>query len=146
MLSKQQAKIFFLGGTFVTFAIFIGLTIYSLKQVNTDIPQDAVAGKHIWETNNCMGCHTIMGEGAYYAPELTRVIDRRGDAYVKSVLQTEHPWSPKGRKMVAYGFNDQQANDLIAFFKWIGNKDLNGFEKVDRKVSPLAKDLMKSND
>ena len=145
MLSKQQAKIFFLAGTFVTFAIFIGLTIFSLKQVNTDIPADAVAGKHIWEKNNCMGCHTIMGEGAYYAPELTNVVERRGEPFVKAVLQSEHPWQPNGRKMVAYGFSDQEANDLIAFCKWIGNKDLNGFEKVDRTVSPLAKDHMKSN-
>ncbi len=40
----------------------------------------------LWEKNNCMGCHTVMGEGAYYAPELTNVISRRGEAYVKSVL------------------------------------------------------------
>ncbi len=146
MFTKQQAKMFFLVGTFVTFAIFIALTIYSLKQVRTDIPQDVASGKHLWEKNNCMGCHTIMGEGAYYAPELTRVIDRRGEPYVKSVLVSPTPWNPKGRKMVAYGFSEEEADDLIAFFKWIGNKDLNGFEKVDRKVSPLSKDLMKSND
>ena len=29
MLSKKQARTFFLGGTVVTFLIFIGLTIYS---------------------------------------------------------------------------------------------------------------------
>jgi nitric oxide reductase subunit C len=34
-----------------------------------------------------MGCHTILGEGAYYAPELTKVIERRGEGYVKAVLQ-----------------------------------------------------------
>ena len=145
MLTKQQAKIFFLAGTFVTFAIFIGLTVYSLKQVQTNIPDDVARGKHIWEKNNCMGCHTIMGEGAYYAPELTNVIERRGEDYVKGVLQSKSPWSPNGRKMVAYGMNDQDANDMIAFFKWVGNLDLNGFEKVDRKVSPLAADHMKSN-
>ncbi len=145
MLTKQQAKIFFLVGTFVTFAIFIGLTIYSLQQVQTKLPQDVARGKHIWEKNNCMGCHTIMGEGAYYAPELTNVIERRGEAYVRGVLQTKNPWQPHGRKMVAYGMNDQDTNDMIAFFKWIGNLKLNGFENVDKKVSPLAVDHMKSN-
>ena len=145
MLTKQQAKIFFLAGTFVTFAIFIGLTVYSLKQVQTKIPEDVARGKHIWEKNNCMGCHTIMGEGAYYAPELTNVIKRRGEDYVRGVLKATTPWQPNGRKMVAYGMNDQDANDMIAFFKWVGNLDLNGFEKVDRKVSPLAADHMKSN-
>ena len=145
MLTKQQAKIFFLVGTFVTFAIFIGLTIYSLQQVQTKIPEDVARGKHIWEKNNCMGCHTIMGEGAYYAPELTNVIERRGEPYVRAVLQTKNPWQPNGRQMVAYGMNEQDANDMIAFFKWISNLDLNGFENVDKKVSPLAVDQMKSN-
>jgi len=146
MLSKQQAKIFFLVGTFVTFAIFIGLTIYSLNQVQTKVPDDVARGKHIWEKNNCMGCHTIMGEGAYYAPELTQVIARRGEAYVRGVLMSKQPWQPRGRKMVAYGMNEQDANDMIAFFKWIGNLDLNGFEKVDKKVSPLAINKMKENE
>ncbi len=45
MLSKQQAKIFFLGGTLVTLAIFIGLTIYTLSHAKTNVPQDVAAGK-----------------------------------------------------------------------------------------------------
>ncbi len=145
MLTKQQAKIFFLVGTFVTFAIFIGLTVYSLKQVQTNIPEDVARGKHIWEKNNCMGCHTIMGEGAYYAPELTNVIERRGEEYVRAVLQSTSPWQPHGRQMVVYSMNDQDTNDMIAFFKWISNLNLNGFENVDKKISPLAVDRMKSN-
>ncbi len=146
MLSKQQAKIFFLGGTLVTLAIFVGLTIYTLSHAKTNVPQDVAAGKFLWEKNNCMGCHTVMGEGAYYAPELTNVISRRGEAYVKSVLMDKQPWAPHGRKMVAYGFNEKQADELVAFFKWIGRKNLNGFEKVDRKAKPLPPDHMKSNE
>ena len=144
MLSKKQAKLFFLVGTVVTFAVFIGLTVYSLKQVQTDIPADVAHGKHIWESNNCMGCHTIMGEGAYYAPELTNVIERRGEGMVKGILMAKDPYQPRGRKMVAYGMSEQDANDVIAFFKWVSDLNLNGFEKVDRNVSPLAKDHMKN--
>ena len=146
MLSKKQAKLFFLVGTFVTFAIFIGLTIYSLQQaqVQAEIPADVARGKNIWEKNNCMGCHTIMGEGAYYAPELTNVIERRGEGMVKSILMMDQPYAPRGRKMVAYHMSEEDANDVVAFFKWIGELDLNGFENVDRTVSPLAKDHMKN--
>lgn len=133
MLSKSLARTFFLGGTVVTFAIFLGLTWNSLTN---DVPKNThvenlspavVAGKHLWESNNCMGCHTILGEGAYYAPELTKVVERRGDAYVRAVLMSKQPWQPRGRKMVAYGFSESQANELLEFFKWIGNTDLNGF-------------------
>ena len=34
MLSKKQARAFFLGGTLVTFLIFIGLTVFSLSEGN----------------------------------------------------------------------------------------------------------------
>tara|TARA_R110002049_G_scaffold2821_3_gene22812 strand:+ start:902 stop:1336 length:435 start_codon:yes stop_codon:yes gene_type:complete len=142
MLSKKQARAFFLGGTLVTFLAFIGLTIYSFtdSQDQTNhaaITEEVVRGKDLWEANNCMGCHTILGEGAYYAPELTKVLDRRGPGYVKAVLMTPIPWEPNGRKMVAYGFSEEEAADLIAFFDWIDDIDLNGFDRV---VSPLSKD------
>ena len=61
-----------------------------------------------------MGCHTLLGEGAYYAPELTKVIERRGEGYVKAVLMTPVPWAPNERKMVAYGFSEEEAMVLIA--------------------------------
>lgn len=149
MLSKKQARAFFLGGTLVTFLVFIGLTIYSFSGENDqtnheNITESVVRGKEIWESNNCMGCHTLLGEGAYYAPELTKVIDRmnikyngNGDQVIKSILMSPAPWQPNGRKMVAYNMSDQEAEDVVAFFKWIGGIDLNGFDTV---VSPLAKD------
>ena len=133
MLSKSQARTFFLGGTVLTFAVFIGLSWDTLsKEVpkNTheeNLSPQVINGKRIWEKNNCMGCHTILGEGAYYAPELTKVYERRGEGYIKAALMSKTPWSPRGRKMVAYGFSEQEANDLTAFLKWIGETDLNGF-------------------
>jgi nitric oxide reductase subunit C len=142
MLSKSQARAFFLGGTLVTFLIFIGLTIYSFLPSNDqsnygNIDQQVVRGKELWESNNCMGCHTILGEGAYYAPELTKVVDRRGEGYIKAVLRSPVPWSPNGRKMVAYKMSQEDADAMVAYFKWIGKIDLNGFDRV---VSPLSKD------
>jgi nitric oxide reductase subunit C len=133
MLSKSHAKLFFLGGTIVTFAVFL---ILSWTSLSNEVPKrtheenltpQVVRGKQIWEANNCMGCHTILGEGAYYAPELTKVYERRGEGYIKAALMSKTPWSPRGRKMVAYGFKEEDANDVVAFLKWIGETDLNGF-------------------
>ncbi|MCB9263220.1 MAG: cytochrome c [Flavobacteriales bacterium] len=133
MLSKNQARLFFIGGTIVTFSIFLGLSWHTLstevpKKTNSQkITKTVVSGKALWESNNCMGCHSIFGEGAYYAPELTKVIERRGEGFVKAVLMSKTPWSPRGRKMVAYGFSEEEANNLVEFFKWCGEADLNGF-------------------
>lgn len=89
MLTKSQAKIFFLAGTIIFSVLFLGLSYDTHvnkhdDQTNADqITPEVVAGKHLWEANNCMGCHTIFGEGAYYAPELTKVIERRGASLCK---------------------------------------------------------------
>ena len=42
--------------------------------------------------------------------------------------------------MVAYKMNQEDADAMVAYFKWIGNIDLNGFDRI---VSPLAKDKIK---
>lgn len=141
MLSKSQARAFFFGGTAVTFLIFIGLTVYSLSPSkdqthHNNITAEVVRGKEIWEANNCMGCHTILGEGGYYAPELTKVVERKGAPLIKAILQSPIPWAPNGRQMVAYKMNDDDASAMIAYLTWIGQIDLNGFERI---VSPLAK-------
>jgi len=54
MLSKSQARAFFLVGTLVTFLIFIGLTICSFMPSNdqtnySSIDKNVVRGKEIWE-------------------------------------------------------------------------------------------------
>jgi nitric oxide reductase subunit C len=133
MLSKNQARTFFLGGTVLFFLIFLVLSWHTLarevpKQTHEEnLTPAVIRGKILFDENNCMGCHTILGEGAYYAPELTKVIDRKGADYCRIVLKSTEPWQPRGRKMVAYSMTDEEADDMIAFLTWIGEMDLNGF-------------------
>ena len=57
MLSKKQAQIFFLGGTFISFAIFLGLTWHTIgkevpSQTNSqNLTPEVVHGKKLWEKN-----------------------------------------------------------------------------------------------
>ena len=132
MLSKGQARAFFLGGTFLFSAAFIGLTIdthrHIPKQTNEHlITPEVVAGKKIWEDNNCMGCHTLFGEGAYYAPELTKTVERRGKPWLRLFLKDPEAMYPGRRKMINYHFTDEEIEHVIAFFDWAGQVDLNGF-------------------
>lgn len=132
MLSKSQARAFFIAGTAFFSLIFLLLTFDTLGQLDqrqhTDQLSPAVVrGKAIWEANNCMGCHTILGEGAYYAPELTRVVERRGREWLTIFLRDPQAMFPGKRRMVQYDFSDAQISDVIAFLAWIGNIDTNGF-------------------
>jgi nitric oxide reductase subunit C len=132
MLSKAQARWFFVGGTLFFGLIFVFLTIDTLREIparqNSDaLTEQVVRGKHIWDSKNCMGCHTILGEGAYYAPELTKVVDRRGKEWIALFLKDPEAMFPGQRRMVQYDFDDQQIADVIAFLAWIGNINTNGF-------------------
>lgn len=141
MLSKSQARLFFLSGTLLFSGVFLYLTIDSMgsvpKQTHTEnITEEVKRGKHIFDKNNCMGCHTILGEGAYYAPELTKVYERRGPAWISQFIKDPEAMYPGQRRMVKYNFTDAEINDLNAFFKWIGEMDLNGFPaKPDLKAA-----------
>lgn len=132
MLSKSQARAFFLGGTGVFSMAFLALTYDSHKQVprltkEHNLTPQVIAGKEIWEKNNCMGCHTLFGEGAYYAPELTKVVERRGKDWMRLFLKDPQAMYPGERKMVQYDFTDEEIEHVIAFFEWCGEVDLNGF-------------------
>ncbi|MCB0349484.1 MAG: c-type cytochrome [Bdellovibrionales bacterium] len=132
MLTKSQAKAFFIVGTAAFSAIFIGLTVDTFQRIpaqtkSQDLTEEVIRGKHLFDSKNCMGCHTIMGEGAYYAPELTKVYERRGEAFIKAMLKDPEAMYPGQRKMTNYHLNDQEINDLAAFLIWVGKMDLNGF-------------------
>ena len=132
MLSKSQAKVFFFGGTGVFTAAFLSLTIDTHRKVpaqtrQANITAEVARGKRIWEDNNCMGCHTLFGEGAYYAPELTKAVERRGKPWLRMFLKNPEAMYPNDRKMVNYHFTDAQIEDAIAFLEWCGHVDLNGF-------------------
>ena len=134
MLSKSQAKLFFLLATAGFSGVFLYLTVDTMRQIpersHEDLLTDqVVAGKMIWEDNNCMGCHTILGEGAYYAPELTKVYDRRGPVWLRTFLKDPQAMYPGQRKMVQYDFSDEDIDALIAFFDWISKIDTNGFPR-----------------
>lgn len=142
MLSKSTARAFFLVGTVVCSGAFILLTYDTIQRVPTQTHQDqlsaqAIRGKNLWDTSNCMGCHTLMGEGGYYAPELTKVYERRGETFIRTMLKNPEQLYPGERRMQNYHFNDAQIDDLVAFLKWIGGMDLNGFPPRPNLV-PIA--------
>jgi len=142
MLTKSAAKAFFLGGTALCSIAFVLLTMDTLAQMPKRSNQDqmsesVVRGHTIWNKNNCMGCHTLMGEGAYYAPELTKVMERRSHAWIAEFLKDPERMFPGRRKMVKYAMFDPaevgaevaagNVADVVAFFTWVGKIDLNGF-------------------
>jgi len=133
MLSKSAARTFFIVGSVLCFGAFIALTVDTIRKVPQQthfdtISESAIRGKHAFDRRNCMGCHTLLGEGGYYAPELTKVYERRGPEFIKQMLKDPEKMYPGERKMVRYeDMTEQEMDDLVAFFQWVGGMDLNGF-------------------
>ena len=132
MLSKSAARAFFIGGTALCSIAFIGLTVDTIQRVpgqthEENLTPAVIRGKDLWDTSNCMGCHTLMGEGGYYAPELTRVYERRGPEFIRMMLRDPQAMYPGQRRMQQYDFNESEIEDLVAFLEWVNGMDLNGF-------------------
>lgn len=143
MLSKSAARAFFVVGTSLCALAFVLLTADTISRVPAQTRQEnltpaVIHGKELWEANNCMGCHTLMGEGAYYAPELTRVYERRGPEFIRAMLRDPQAMYPGQRRMQQYHFSESEMDDLIAFLEWVGNVDLNGFPPAPALTSRAA--------
>jgi mono/diheme cytochrome c family protein len=80
--------------------IFIALSVWSfmgsrVQTVPTEVsfgPYDAVQGKRVFQAYNCMGCHTVVGNGAYFGPDLTKTYERVGPAWLAAFLPSAGGW------------------------------------------------------
>lgn len=142
-MTKRHTRLFFIGGTLLFAAIFVGMTVDSHRQfaalTNADkITPEVIAGKHVWHKKNCINCHTLMGEGAYYAPDLTKITQQRGEAYLTAFLKDPSQFYSEAvnrRLMPAQHLSDTQIHDVIAFLGWVGNINTNGWPPRPIQVS-----------
>jgi len=94
-------------------------------------------GKKVIQGRNCMNCHTLLGNGAYFAPDLTKSwLDASwGSAAAREDLMLMFLVDPEtnartfgtGRKMPDLGITEEEGRAVIAFLKWMAAIDTNGF-------------------
>ena len=121
--TSQMARNIFYGGTAFFVLLFAALIFNSERRIPersnaAEITPAVLRGKHLWETRNCIGCHTLLGEGAYFAPELGNVYKRRGPDFIKAWIKAQPIGAPGRRQMPNFNFSDPQLDDLVEFLKW----------------------------
>lgn len=121
--TKSTARNIFYGGSTFFILLFLALTFQTEKSFpqydnRANLTEQVVRGKKVWETNNCIGCHTLLGEGAYFAPELGNVYPRRGPEFIKAWIKSQPSKVPGRRQMPNFHLTDQQLDDLVAFLKY----------------------------
>ena len=107
-------------------------------------------GKLGSQTKNCMNCHTLLGNGAYYAPDLTKAwLDPAWQAGGSMQAMTgkstkeeamaeflQHPsqYPTHARMMPNLGITAEEAKGLVAFLKHMSSIDTNGFPRNFGKI------------
>lgn len=127
MSSNKGVRNLFIFGSLFFFVILIVLTYDTLSKLPgraPEITEDVNAGKMAWHKYDCIGCHTIFGNGSYFAPDLTKTTDKKPEAYLKRFLIDPKSVNPKA-SMPKLGIMPEEADRLIVFLKWISKVDTN---------------------
>ncbi len=128
-MSTRSAKAVFWVGTLSSLAVFLAMTVHTHRSFAALTHADAlddrvVAGKHAFEDHNCNDCHTILGFGAYYAPDLTRAYARLGEDGIRRRLESpEIVFASSYRKMPQQHLSAAEIDDLVAFLGWVSRID-----------------------
>lgn len=145
VMTKSMARNIFYGGSLFFILIFVGLTMHSHRYIvttSTDaegLTESVVLGKHVWEKHACINCHSLLGEGAYFAPEVGNVMTRWGvDDDPEAAYETLRGWMeamPTGiegrRQMPFFELTDEEYRGLADFLLWTGTIDTQGWPPND---------------
>jgi len=124
--TKSMARNIFYGGSAFFVLLFLALSFDTVgalpsRDHRENITPQVVLGKKVWEENNCIGCHTLMGEGAYFAPELANVYNRFGnskEAIIGFIKSRPVDGIPGRRSMPQFNLSDEELEGIAEFLKW----------------------------
>ncbi len=128
-MSNKAARNLFIFGSLFFFAIFLAFTADTVGKLDKrapEITQEVNAGKMVWHKYDCIGCHTIFGTGSYFAPDMTKVVERKPKDYLKKFLMDPRGVNPRAA-MPKLGITSEEADHLVAFLEWRSKVDTNGW-------------------
>lgn len=134
-MNKRQSRIFAIVATGIAAVAFIGMTLHSHTRFDeltnaASITPEVTAGKDVWHKYNCINCHTLFGEGAYYAPDLTKIAQHRGEAYLTAYMRDPSKFYDEQRHrrlMPTQDLSEVEIANLIKFLDWVSKVDNQGW-------------------
>ncbi len=139
-MSERTAKLIFWVGTLSSLALFLALTwdthrSFAALTHADKLDANVVAGKRAFEKHNCNDCHTILGFGGYYAPDLTRAWKRLGEDAVRLRLQSpEKVFAGSYRKMPQQHLGAADVDRITDFLRWVSEIDNHDWPPQDSEV------------
>ncbi|MEN8212967.1 MAG: cytochrome c [Pseudomonadota bacterium] len=129
--TKGMARNIYYGGSLFFLLLFFALTFDTMSETSSRDNHEAIndsvtLGKKVWEENNCIGCHTLLGEGAYFAPELGNVVKRYGGSKdaVKAFIKSRPKEGVAGRRsMPQFNLSEEELQGIADFLEYVGGID-----------------------
>ena len=126
IFTKSVARNIYYGGSLFFILLFLVLTFDTHQRLpqrdnREALTETAIHGKRLWEENNCVGCHTLLGEGAYFAPELGNVYLRYGESKeaIKAFIKSRPANGIPGRRsMPQFNFTEEELDAIAEFLKY----------------------------
>jgi len=114
-VGRRRMALVVLGIMTLVFIVLSGLSfLKSRGQVTPDTVSfgsyKAADGKRVFQAYNCMGCHTMVGNGAYLGPDLTREYERAGPAWLAAFLASAGSWPTEAAVRTQLLNHDQLAD------------------------------------
>lgn len=107
------------------------------KMLSEDEAKELVSkGKMTTQAKNCMQCHTLLGNGSYFAPDLTKswLDPMWGSKETREATMVAFLMDPSdklhngvGRRMPNLGITEEEAKATVAFLKWMSAINTLGF-------------------
>ena len=124
--TKAMARNIFYGGSVFFFLLFLALTFdthteWPNRDNHENLTGTVAAGKRLWEENNCVGCHSLLGEGAYFAPELGNAFKRLGgkEGIKGFIMSRPKEGIPGRRSMPQFNFSPQELEAISSFLEYV---------------------------
>lgn len=130
----QLNRVFFAGAL----VVFIG--VLALIGLGAPARMDSAdasveAGYVVWRDHACQSCHTLDGVGGAYAPDLTHIINVRGEVFLREFWVNPQAFHPNQRTMPSLGLTRDETDALVAFLTWIDKQPNGGFPTHPINVS-----------
>ena len=134
-MTRRGSRLFAILCTAGATLLFLALTVDSHQQFGRltnahNLTPEVIRGKDVWHKYNCINCHTLFGEGAYYAPDLTKITQHRGEPYLKAYMRDPSQFYDEQRHrrlMPRQNLSDAEISDLIRFLDWVSKVDNQGW-------------------
>ncbi|AFM39993.1 Cytochrome c [Desulfosporosinus acidiphilus SJ4] len=101
----------------LSLVLFVGITLISAR-LPFPMPEQAVAGKLVWQRHNCISCHSLFGNGGYAGEDLTHITGQETPSFLVNYL-IKPPVIPPNKYTHHPGLDKRDAQNLVSYLEFV---------------------------